>query len=384
MLKPLDFLPLLTLLGACTPLHQVHINQQPPAAIEAGREHPLGPGRSTPIAAAQSLPLTPLPRWAAAPPLSPGDRLQIEVVDGEDFSGRFEVNTNGTLTLPFLPPLAVAGGSLQDAEKQIAEALVAERFFRPQRVEVSLRLHEWGHAQVHVSGAVFNPGMVTVNARGVEERALKDRLSTGDFASERLLATALRAAGGVRPDADLSRIRLTRGEQTLVLDYRPLLQGRAVRQVALMSGDVIEVPESGRFQRDLMTLSPITPPGIRVFLSNLTVPATGNAISAVGRDASSLPYGARLLTAGTSANCLGGTRLTNADRYLVLVRTDPLTGQPQTLERSVQELLAAPQRDDLNPYLMPNDAVSCYDSGVTNLRDLARTLTELLLPLSLL
>jgi hypothetical protein len=141
---------------------------------------------------------------------------------------------------------------------------------------------------------------------------------------------------------------------------------------------------TGRFDPGLVAPSAITPPGIRVFLSNLTVPATGNAISAVGKEASSLPYGSRLLTAAVSANCVGGVNATSASRHVVLVRTDPVSGREQALERPIHELLQAPHRDDLNPYVMPNDGVACYDSGVTNLRDIARTIAEILLPISLL
>lgn len=385
MTSPLRLIILVTLLlSGCTPLHQTRVSSHPPLGHEAGVEHAFGPGRLVMPQARAMTTTASLPRWADSPPLSPGDRLQVDVTEGEDFSGRYEIDIDGTLKLPFLPPLAVAGKDKKNAEQRITEALIQERFFKANRINVSVRTHEWGHAQVHVSGAVFHPGMVTVNARGAEERALKNSLSSGDFPSERLLSTALRAAGGIRPDADLTRIRLTRGTQSLQLDYSGLIQGHAVNQVALMSGDVIEVPSSGRFNRDLIAPSPITLPGIRIFMSNLTEPATGNAISAVNKDAGSLPYGSRLLTAGTSANCLGGTRLTNADRYIVLVRTDPLSGQEQVIERSIQDLLATPHRDDVNPFLMPDDSVSCFDSGVTNLRAVVRTLYELVLPLALL
>jgi hypothetical protein len=162
------------------------------------------------------------------------------------------------------------------------------------------------------------------------------------------------------------------------------MQGRRVPAIPLMSGDTIVVPSSGRFDPGLVALSAITPPGIRVFLSNLTVPATGNAISAVSKEASSLPYGSRLLTAAFAANCVGGVNITSAARHAVLVRTDPLSGREEALERPIHELLQAPHHDDVNPLVMPNDAISCYDSGVTNLRDIARTLFDILLPLSLL
>ncbi|MFT5176815.1 MAG: polysaccharide export outer membrane protein, partial [Gammaproteobacteria bacterium] len=245
-------------------------------------------------------------------------------------------------------------------------------------------VHEWSHVQVHVSGAVFAPGMVSVNGRSPEERALKANLTAGDFPSGRMLAAALREAGGIRPDAAIERIELIRNGKSVRVSYAGLMQGQAIAAVPLMSGDRVVVPSSGRIDPDLVALSAITPPGVRVFLSNLTVSADGNAAPAVSKDASSLPYGSRLLSATFSANCVGGVNATSAARYAVLVRTDPISGRQETLERPIHALLQAPHHNDLNPLLMPNDAIACYDSGVTNLRDIARTVFDLLLPLTLL
>jgi protein involved in polysaccharide export with SLBB domain len=323
-------------------------------------------------------------RWSASPPLSPGDRLQIEIEDGEGFSGRYEIGIDGTLRLPQLDPLSVAGADTDEVEQRLARALVAARLFKAHRVRVSVLVHEWSHVQVHVDGAVFAPGMVSVNVRSPEERQLKETLAGGDFPSERMLSAGLRAAGGIRPDAALDQVQLVRGDDQWTINYTGMIGGRGAPSVPLMAGDRIVVPSTGRFDPQLAVTSPITPPGIRVFLSNLTVPATGNAISAVGKDARRLPYGSRLLTAALSANCVGGIDATSASRHAVLVRTDPLNGREQTLERPIHDLLAAPDNDEGNPHLMPNDGVACYDSGVTNLRDIARTIAELLLPISLL
>lgn len=325
-----------------------------------------------------------LPRWAENPPLSPGDRLQVEVQDGEGFSGRYEVGIDGALQLPYLPALPVAGSDTRAAEVQISAALVTAEFFKPDRLRVSVRVHEWSHAQVHVSGAVFDPGMVSINARNPEERALKRDLASGDFPSQRMLTAALRAAGGVRPDAAVDAIQVIRSGRTLVVDYSGLIQGHAVAAVPLMSGDRVVVSSSGKFDAALVAPSAITPPGIRIFMSNLTTPATGNAASAIGKVASSLPYGSRLLTAAVSANCVGGTQSTSAGRLVVLVRSAADRDAERVIERPIDDLLREPQRDDLNPFVMPNDSVACYDSGVTNLRDIARALGEILLPLSLL
>jgi len=37
-----------------------------------------------------------------------------------------------------------------------------------------------------------------------------------------------------------------------------------------------------------------------------------------------------------------------------------------------------------NPYLMPNDAVACYDSDVTNIRDIANFMMDIITPIKLL
>lgn len=63
---------------------------------------------------------------------------------------------------------------------------------------------------------------------------------------------------------------------------------------------------------------------------------------------------------------------------------NPITGQTQVIERSVEQLMRMPYRDLINPYVMPNDAIACYDSDVTNLRDIAGTLLDLIAPFSAL
>ena len=375
--------------AACTPLQTTRMHDGPETVV-IGTGYPVSavdertPGGMPDTHDPGGIDATGIPRWSENPPLSPGDRLQIHIVDGDGFSGRYELGMDGTLQLPHLPALAVAGRDTRHAEAQISTALVAAELFNPRRVRVSVRVHEWSHVQVHVSGAVFDPGRVTINVRSPEERALKGNLASGDFPSERMLAAALRAAGGARPDAAIDRIRLIRNGRVRLVDYSGLLQGHRTLSVPLMSGDTIVVPGSGRYDAALVAPSVITPPGIRVFLSNLTVPAAGNALSAVSKQSSSLPYGSRLLTATFSANCVGGTNSTNAARQVVLVRSNPLSGQQETIEQPINALLQAPHRDDLNPLLMPNDSIACYDSGVTSLRDIARTLADILLPFSLL
>jgi len=53
-------------------------------------------------------------------------------------------------------------------------------------------------------------------------------------------------------------------------------------------------------------------------------------------------------------------------------------------QKSIQELLANPNADQVNPYLLPNDHVACFDSSVTNWRDIGRAISDILSPVKIL
>ena len=68
----------------------------------------------------------------------------------------------------------------------------------------------------------------------------------------------------------------------------------------------------------------------------------------------------------------------------MLISNNPLTGKAEVLENSIENVIRNANRDDINPYMLPNDTLACYDSGVTNLREVARTLSEVLGPMGIL
>ncbi len=315
----------------------------------------------------------------AAMPLSPGDLVRLTLPGNEAPSGLFKVDSAGVISFDQLGDLQVRGLTIQQAEAELGRRLVASGFFRPGHARASLKLLDRGAIRVRVAGAVFQPGQVVINQKGQADRDPTRDTAAGDHALGRSLSNALSNAAGVRPDADITRIAVTRGGQRQTFDLTGLLAGEPGSDVLLADGDQVEVPSQGCFQAELARPSPITMPGVRAFISNLTTPAASNASAAVGREATTFPYGTRFLQALTSGNCIGGTQSTNADRWGVLISTNPITGRTEVVERRIEALVRRADRDGYNPVILPGDAVACYDSGITNLRDVMRTVRDVLL-----
>jgi polysaccharide export outer membrane protein len=153
-----------------------------------------------------------------------------------------------------------------------------------------------------------------------------------------------------------------------------VFEGRNTVDIMLLTGDEVRVPTRLCFQDDLMRPSPISPPGVNLFLSNLTQPAQNNAGSAVGQTVRQMPYGSRYMQAVIDANCVGGARTTSAHRSAVLFSRNPMTGVSVVIERDIEDLLRRADRDDYDPYLLPSDAMACYDSTITNIAEIGRVL----------
>lgn len=316
---------------------------------------------------------------ASALPLSPGDRIRVSIPEGEEFSGTYEVNLDGTLNLPFVEPLLVSGFEPTAVQQIIGQSLLQNRLFQPEFLRVGVTILQWAPIEVTVSGAVFQPGRVLINTRSPDELAQETVQASGDYPPQRYLTEALQSAGGIQPNANIRQIQVIRGDQVQQVDLSGILTGGIVNDVPLVAGDQIVVVATDQFDPALVRPSQITPPGIQVFLSNLSDPASSNSSAGVNSDTARLPYGTRLSQAVVAANCVGGTEVTNADRKVLLVTTDRRTGEPKSLERSIEELVRDPAVET-NPFLMPGDGVACYDSTVTNVRDVARTLGDIFTP----
>lgn len=309
--------------------------------------------------------------------LAPGDGIALQVAGDEGrYSRSYVVTAGGNIVLPGNRAVSVDRLSPIEAQNRIRAELLASGAIRDRINNVVLTVTELAPLNVAVSGAVFQEGPVEVGGRSPEARSVTlSQEGAGDFNAARTLTTALRAAGGVRPDADLTHVAIVRDGAWLPYDLSGAITGERFADLQLAEGDRIVVPSRGCFQQGLVRPSRVTAPGIRVYLSNLSRPATHNAGGAVGKDATNLPYGTRLSQAMTSANCVGGSAL-NAGREVVLMSRNPMNGEAIVVSRGVEDLVRNRDRDLYDPFLMPGDSVACYDSAAMNFRDVLSLVGE--------
>lgn len=305
--------------------------------------------------------------------LTRNDLVDIRIGDDETFNGKYVISRDGTLKLPFLRPIRAQGRTTNQIEDDIARQLLDDEFYAD-RPRISARVADFASVTVGVSGAVFEPHSVEIGGISGDQADGRRQDALGASSEARNLSAALRAAGGVRPDADISAVEVRRGGTLYKLDMRGVFYGENVVDIMLLTGDEIRVPSRQCFQEDLMRPSPISPPGVSLFLSNLTQPATNNAASAIGQTVRQVPYGTRYLQAVVDSNCVGGSRSTSADRSSVLFSRNPVTDVSVVIERDIENLLRRADRDDFDPYLLPGDALACYDSAVTNVAEIGRVI----------
>ena len=324
-------------------------------------------------------------------PLSPGDRLSVKIpgIGGEEFSGEYEVNFNGDLQVPLLDSLPVTGLTPGEVEVRLGQILIERGYFRPELLNLTVQVLDYSPIQVAITGEVFSPGRVLLssNAANPEVADISTEANSvpGDYPLERYLTAALKVTGGVKPTADISKVQVLRGTQSTLVDLSGIFDGSAVADFPLISGDQVIIPNAGTFQEGLVRPSQITPDSVELYVSNVTEGSSNNLERNGGINSASFKYGTKLAQALVAAQCVGGTPSTNANRRALLIQTDARSGALKTSEFSVTDLVSDDtQSIAANPFLMPEDAIACYDSRNTNIRGVLGTVVDFLNPLNLL
>ncbi|MBL4672535.1 MAG: hypothetical protein JKX81_09775 [Arenicella sp.] len=313
-----------------------------------------------------------------------GDMLSIKIAGLTEFDGLYQVTGQNTIELPFTDAISTHGQTRAGLIERLKTELVRLKWFYQDYINIDLSIVSFAPIEVTVAGSVFNPGRVSVNNQPALKQKEIINQNAGAFSPSRNLISAIQAAGGIRPDADLHQVYLKRGSAVFRVPLANILNGEHfIGTPYLINGDEIIVASTNLENIELIKPSQITPPGMRILMSNLTAPSLSNAQAAVGSDSTRLPYGASLLDSAISANCVGGTQSANASRRIILITRNYGSKQQLVVKRSINQLLANSSDNSVNPFLMPNDGVAFYDSRFTNFRDVARGIGELVGPIVL-
>ena len=153
--------------------------------------------------------------------LGPGDELKIEYYGNENLSKEGYITRTGTLHLPLLGPITLAGLTFSEAETLIRNKVKTELI----GTNTFVTLGELRSINIYVLGSAHKPGAYTISA-----------LST--------LTNALFATGGVDFNGSLRNIEVKRNGKTIQsFDfYDLLLKGDTSKDIRLEQGDTIFIP----------------------------------------------------------------------------------------------------------------------------------------------
>lgn len=157
--------------------------------------------------------------------VGPGDVFTMEVVGERDLPKEYQVASDGTVDIPYLHTVAVAGLEPQEVARLIRRLLMEKQVLNDPSVVVQVK--EYNSRRVTILGQVVKPG-------------------TFPYTTGLTLIQAISQAGGLSGIANLDRVNLTRrvtgGSRTVVISIGSIMEGRAA-DIPLQSGDRIFVHE---------------------------------------------------------------------------------------------------------------------------------------------
>lgn len=202
----------------------------------------------------QSQPI-PIPRNETSQPkisdpylLGPGDTIQINVFEEEQFSGenaRQRILADGSITLPLVGAISVAGLTLEEASQVITQEL-SSLIKRP---IVNVRLVNARPVRVTIVGEVQRPGTYAVSPEEAGS-VVQGQVLGARTVGAPSLTDVISLAGGITETAQIRNIEVIRQQRgndtkTINIDLWQLLQsGGGKGDITLRPGDRIVVPRS--------------------------------------------------------------------------------------------------------------------------------------------
>lgn len=249
-------------------------------ATAASGAAPAGPGPATPAAAgtpaalsAPSPSLVPLAlpvRGDSDYTVGPDDVLEVKIYDEEDLSRTTQVTSRGTIALPLLKDVHVAGLTASQIAAKL-EALYGADYLHNPQAFVSVK--EFRSKTVQVLGAVKNPGVYTLRGRSavLDVLGLAGGISEAGGASLLLLRppeAALDPENARKRELASGSAAFKEGIEPITVDvHRLLVEGDVGQNLEVKGGDTVFVPRGG----EIYVLGEVRNPGSVKFEEGMTL-----------------------------------------------------------------------------------------------------------------
>ena len=217
------------------------------------------------LAAAQapSRPAAPTTPITQAPyRVGPSDVLSVRVFNEADLTGSYNIDSDGSITFPYLERVSVAGLTVKDIEEKIQAGLRAG-FVR--QAQVSVDITNYRSRSILVMGEVRLPGEYKISGPVTLLELIARAGSLLPSAGPVL--TVLRRRDGIAAAAPQPSPGAPLNVDSLRIAYDDLREGRPQANIMLQDGDTIFVPVADRFYISGFVKSP----GTFVLVPGLTV-----------------------------------------------------------------------------------------------------------------
>ena len=164
--------------------------------------------------------------------IGPQDNLSIIVSDETELTGKYRVDTDGTISMPYLSRVPLAGLSRQEAQDKITAMLKAGYIRNPQ---VRIEVDQFKARSVLMTGEVRVQGKVTLPG------------------STMSLLEALALAGSATQNASNEVLIMhppkpgEKAPEPIVVNRKDLELGKVGRDITLQDGDIVNIPVAKRF-----------------------------------------------------------------------------------------------------------------------------------------
>jgi polysaccharide export outer membrane protein len=164
--------------------------------------------------------------------IGPQDNLSIIVSDETELTGKYRVDTDGTISMPYLSRVPLAGLSLADAQDKITALLKAGYIRNPQ---VRIEVDQFKARSVLMTGEVRIQGKVTLPGTTMS------------------LLEALALAGSATQNASNEVLIMhppkpgEKAPEPISVNRKDLELGKVGRDITLQDGDIVNIPIAKRF-----------------------------------------------------------------------------------------------------------------------------------------